>query len=209
MPQNKQQAPATVELLMRGFPFRSSTWQLEQPSKRDMQERLAVATIAADIGIWDLDVASQALNWCHRCAKIFGAPLNTSRWYEDFLARLHPEDRKRVHRTIQAALDPEGTGIYDAEYRVVRDDGEIRWIAANGKAFFEQVNGTRTAIRFLGTLLDRTKQKQAHHALVESEKMAITGRLAVSIAHEIRNPLEAVTNLLYITRHEPARDKKR
>ncbi len=38
--------------------------------------------------------------------------------------------------------------------------------------------------------------------------MAVTGRLAVSIAHEIRNPLEAVANLLYITRHEPLAEKR-
>src|SRR6201999_3028559 len=45
---------------------------------------------------------------------------------------------------------------------------------------------------------------RAQEALRRSEKLAVTGRLAASIAHEINNPLEAVTNLLYLLRHEPS-----
>lgn len=48
---------------------------------------------------------------------------------------------------------------------------------------------------------------QAQEALRRSEKLAVTGRLAASIAHEINNPLEAVTNLLYLTRLAPDSDK--
>ncbi len=57
---------------------------------------------------------------------------------------------------------------------------------------------------------DITKRKQAEEALLRSEKLASVGRMAVAIAHELNNPLEAVTNLLYITKEvegipEPAR----
>lgn len=45
-----------------------------------------------------------------------------------------------------------------------------------------------------------TAQKKAEQALIQSEKLAVVGRLASSIAHEINNPLEAVTNLLYLAR---------
>jgi PAS domain S-box-containing protein len=45
-----------------------------------------------------------------------------------------------------------------------------------------------------------TRQKQAEAALIQSEKLAAVGRLAASIAHEINNPLESVTNLLYLAR---------
>ena len=123
-----------------------------------MEERLAVATIAADIGIWDLDVRSDSLLWCYHCAKIFGAPLEPGRWKESVFERIHVEDRKRVKSAMAAALHPSGTGVFDSEYRIVRPDGKTRWIASNGKAFFEHVKGKRTAIRFLGTLLDRTEQ---------------------------------------------------
>jgi signal transduction histidine kinase len=51
-------------------------------------------------------------------------------------------------------------------------------------------------------LTDLSSQKQAEAALVQSEKLAAVGRLASSISHEINNPLEAVTNLLYLMTKE-------
>jgi signal transduction histidine kinase len=122
--------------------------------------------------------------------------------------RIHAEDRNRVRLSLDAALDPSGSGDFDSEYRIVQSNAEIRWLACNGKAFFEDVKGKRTAIRFLGTLLDRTQQKHEREALVEAEKLAVTGRLAVSIAHEIMNPLDSVNNLLYIVRDEPSAERR-
>ena len=58
-------------------------------------------------------------------------------------------------------------------------------------------NGTVRAIS--AASLEITQQKRAEAALVQSEKLAAVGRLASSISHEINNPLEAITNLLYLT----------
>ena len=55
-----------------------------------------------------------------------------------------------------------------------------------------------TLVAFSAVLRDITKQKIAERALLQSEKLASVGRLASSIAHEINNPLAAVTNLLYL-----------
>lgn len=167
-----------------------------------------MATVAADIGIWDVDVQSGSLHWCPRCAKIFGEPLGPGGWQERLLERVHPGDRGGLETSIANALRPTGTGIFDAEYRILKSHDEQRWLSINGKVFFENVSGRRTAIRFLGTMLDRTTQKLAEQALVEAEKLAITGRLAVSIAHEIKNPIESVSNLLYLVRHEPAAEQR-
>lgn len=57
-------------------------------------------------------------------------------------------------------------------------------------------------------LTDLTSQKKAEAALIQSEKLAAVGRLASSISHEINNPLEAVTNLLYIVKAEPGLPQK-
>ncbi len=59
------------------------------------------------------------------------------------------------------------------------------------------------ATRWVGAILvDTTEQKRGEETLRRTEKLAATGRLAASIAHEINNPLEAVTNLLYLIRQE-------
>jgi PAS domain S-box-containing protein len=55
---------------------------------------------------------------------------------------------------------------------------------------------------------DITGRKLAEEALRRSEKLAATGRLAATIAHEINNPLEAITNLLYIAKTSPAKTQR-
>jgi len=59
-------------------------------------------------------------------------------------------------------------------------------------------------VRWFGTNTDVTEQVRSAEALRQTEKLAATGRLAASIAHEINNPLEAVTNLVYLARRQPA-----
>jgi PAS domain S-box-containing protein len=55
--------------------------------------------------------------------------------------------------------------------------------------------------------LEITQQKKAEFALIQSEKLAAVGRLASSIAHEINNPLESVTNLIYLARNTDDKDE--
>jgi PAS domain S-box-containing protein len=61
-----------------------------------------------------------------------------------------------------------------------------------------------TIVRWFGTNTDITEQRRSEEALRQTEKLAATGRLAASIAHEINNPLEAVTNLVYLAQKQPA-----
>lgn len=64
-------------------------------------------------------------------------------------------------------------------------------------------------VRWVGAVVvDTTERKQSEEALRRTEKLAATGRLAASIAHEINNPLEAVTNLLYLLRYQPTLDEE-
>lgn len=63
-------------------------------------------------------------------------------------------------------------------------------------------------VRWFGTNTDITQQRRAEDALRQSEKLAATGRLAASIAHEINNPLEAVMNLTYLARKQPGNVQK-
>ncbi|HEX5410835.1 MAG TPA: ATP-binding protein [Terriglobia bacterium] len=63
-------------------------------------------------------------------------------------------------------------------------------------------------VRWFGTNTDVTEQRRAEEALRRSEKLAATGRLAASIAHEINNPLEALGNLLYLAKKKPLEGEK-
>lgn len=58
-------------------------------------------------------------------------------------------------------------------------------------------------VRWFGTNTDVSTQKHAEQALIRTEKLATAGRLAASVSHEINNPLEAVTNLIYLVENSP------
>ena len=64
------------------------------------------------------------------------------------------------------------------------------------------VRTTPNQIRWVGIIvLDASDRKRSEEALRKAEKLAVTGRLAASIAHEINNPLEGITNLLFLLRN--------
>jgi PAS domain S-box-containing protein len=86
---------------------------------------------------------------------------------------------------------------------------ELVWETAPGRtrswlAHLYPVRTDPETTRWVGAILvDTTEQKRSEEALRRTEKLAAAGRLAASVAHEINNPLEAVTNLLYLIRQSP------
>ncbi len=88
---------------------------------------------------------------------------------------------------------------YYSEFRVVWPNGETHWICGHGRVI---VDAEGTPVRMVGIGADITHRHLQEQALRRSEKLAAAGRLAATIAHEINNPLEAVTNLLYLIRQD-------
>lgn len=167
-----------------------------------IEETLQLAAEMAGVGTWNLLVLDNELRSSPKCKEIFGVAPEAQFQYEDFLSTVHPDDRSSVEAAVANALDPEGTGLYEIDYRIVHRDGNVRWLGGKGKTFFEERDGVQVAARFIGTVLDRTERRKIQQALIESEKLALTGRLAASIAHEIRNPLDTVLNLIHLVRSE-------
>jgi signal transduction histidine kinase len=79
---------------------------------------------------------------------------------------------------------------------------EHRYWNVNYSPIFDEEGKVRAVA---AATIETTGQKRAEAALMESEKLAVVGRMASSIAHEINNPLESVTNLIYIA-HQTATD---
>ncbi|MBX3677021.1 MAG: PAS domain S-box protein [Rhodocyclaceae bacterium] len=164
---------------------------------RANEDRLRLAKIAAGLGIFDRDIASGRLEVDERAREIWGVGPDEPVTYAIYMAGVHPDDRADAQAAVDRALDPDGKGAFDAEYRVInRADGSMRQVAANGQVFF---NGRR-AIRFVGTIKDVTAQKLLEKELQERRgelellvKQQVAVQTAAAIAHELNQPLVAVS----------------
>jgi signal transduction histidine kinase len=126
-------------------------------------DRLRLAMEASGSVGWDFDVKSG------RIQMIFGIPSDpyvTTR--EDFIRYVHPDDRTRVSEAIADAR--QNRKLYAAEFRVVRPDGTVRWLAARGKFYYAR-NGDPE--RMLGVSLDITERKLAEEALSSMNRRVI------------------------------------
>jgi PAS domain S-box-containing protein len=135
--------------------------------RRKVEERLHLATEAAGIGIFDVDLLTGAIDWDPRLRELWGVGPDVTVTDDVFAGGVHPEDCPAMREAIARTLAPGGDGLYRAEYRLAPRDGTApRWIAAAGRAHFE---GGR-AVRFVGTVQDVSTRKAAEAAVIESEE---------------------------------------
>jgi PAS domain S-box-containing protein len=116
---------------------------------------------------------------------------------------IHPDDLERCLSTYRASFDDRIP--FSIEYRLRRADGEFRWITDNGVPL---IGPDGSFSGYIGGCLDIADRKLAEEALVRSEKLAAMGRLAGIIAHEINNPLEAISNAFFLLRDHPSLDQE-
>ena len=171
---------------------------------REREQRLRLALDAGRCGVWDWDLVSQRLTWSEEVFEIHGVfPRDFQGTLDDFTSRIHPEDAGWVGEAIQRALAEETQ--YDAEFRIVRPDGEVRWITTNGRAFYDAEG---RPVRMLGAMLDVTDRHQAGEErarLLAAERAARTeaeeaneakDRFLATLSHELRTPLTPVLAVL-------------
>ena len=107
--------------------------------------------------------------------------------------RVGPED----HPLVRAIASGRTHG--PEEYLYTHSDGSECWISLAASPILDERGAVTGGVL---TVMDVDQQKRSEAALIQNEKLAAVGRLAASISHEINNPLEAVTNLLYLVRCE-------
>jgi PAS domain S-box-containing protein len=172
--------------------------KIKEAGLRAMLDRLSTAHKAAQMGTWDWNIKTNDLLWSDEIPRIHGlTPEQFDGTLETWMSTIHPEDLPAVQAKIQKALEEKRE--YYAEFRVVWPNGETHWICGHGKPIVDE---TGVPVRMVGMGADITHRHVAEEALRRSEKLATAGRLAATIAHEINNPLEAVTNLLYLMRQD-------
>src|SRR3974390_187083 len=137
------------------------TSELEASATRlqESEQQLRLATDAAEIGLWDVDIVANTLFWPPRVKAMFGISQDVPVTMADFYSALHPGDKEEATAALDAAGDPQKRALYDVEYRVIgKEDGVVRWVAAKGRGLFG-ANGD--CIRAVGTAVDITDRKHA------------------------------------------------
>jgi PAS domain S-box-containing protein len=139
--------------------------QLQQTSTR-----FAIAADAAGIGVWEFDAVDNLLKWDERMYRIHGVEsTDENEPYATWSNRLHPEDRVRTENEIAMAL--RGEKEFDTEFRIVRPDGEIRYLKAASRTL-RAADGSAT--RMTGVNFDVTDRRRAEVGLLETSSLLRT-----------------------------------
>jgi len=124
-------------------------------------ERLSLALSATGLGVWEQDLATSKVTWSDSMHRLFGQTAQQfSGSPDEALSFVHPEDRREFRRTYQAALRGE-RDAFEQEFRIVRSDGEVRWVYQRGQV---RRDGGGRAHAVLGVAFDITERKQAEAA---------------------------------------------
>jgi PAS domain S-box-containing protein len=153
---------------------------------RGVSERLELAQEAGNIGTFERDFLTGDIKWSTSQEKLYGlAPGSFSGKHEDWAQRVHPDDIARVEAEVQ--LTAQTHNPLNIEFRVIRPDGTMRWIASQARAF---TDASKQARRLLGVNIDITERKKAEDALLEADRRK--DEFLAMLGHELRNPLGVI-----------------
>jgi len=171
--------------------------------------RLELALAASDVGVWDVDLATDELIWDDRVRGLWGYPEREGYFSEaDWAGRIHPEDRERALAEAREAVNRSGRFV--SEYRIVRPGGDVRHIRDMASVYVAP-DGTR---RLVGLLWDVTadveRQQELDLRRMEAEAATLAkSRFLAAMSHEIRTPMSGVLGLLGLMLEEPLPGRQR
>ncbi len=161
-----------------------------QAALQQTDERLSTALQAAGMAAWEW--SPQESVWTTELYDLLGISPDEPASPEFFFSLTHPEDRDELEAAWQRAVD--GQTNYDHEFRIIRPDGDTRWLNGVGKVVRNEVG---EVVRIYGLNRDTTAEHLAASRLEEARRQAEQANSSKSeflanMSHEIRTPMTAV-----------------
>ncbi|RQG95092.1 PAS domain-containing sensor histidine kinase [Natrarchaeobius chitinivorans] len=130
-------------------------------ARRRIEQRLSLALDAADAGVWEWDLQSEAVIWDDSMAELLGLePRAFEGTYEAFIDRVHPDDRDELGRVVETALEQaEG---FEHEFRIRHDSGEYIWNITRAELIADAGGNPD---RMIGVGIDITDRKEREREL--------------------------------------------
>ena len=176
-----------------------------------VSERLAIATKAAKIGIWDFDIVKNNLVWSDEMYPLYGIHKDDFKGvYDAWEATVHPEDKERAAEEVQMAI--RGEKDLNFEFRIIWTDGSVRYIRGMGEI---QRDEDGNALKMIGANWDTTEVRQSENRLkdllsITTEQNDSLMNFAHIVSHNLRSHssnLSMLTSFLDTEKEEQERER--
>ena len=150
--------------------------------RAELEQRRRLAVEIGDVGLWDIDLRTETVDWDRKVRALFGAAEGRVPVLRDMVGAIHPDDRAEFERRFAGACT--GTDVFDMKFRVFGLDDRIeRWASMKGVTLREDDAPTS----FVGAMRDITRR-------VRNEQRRAT--LNHELAHRLKNTLSVVSAIV-------------
>ena len=144
-----------------------------EAARRESEERLRLAIEAAGLGTFDHDIATGEYIWSPELRAIYGLPPDVEITVGTLFRLIHPDDQQSTSNAIAESAKKRADGRlgdYFDEYRIIRPDGDLRWLSVRARGIYAEQDPKRLHGRFIGVVEDVTDRKLAEERLRTTEE---------------------------------------